>query len=131
MVPFSRLLAALADVPDPRRAQGKRYPLPYPLMFTVLALLSGARSYRDDDATQERLLTALNLVGRDVTAFVTELGLEHGANPLRLDVRHLTVVADTDDGPLALAQMGSGENWVGYHVAAHLGCVDGIPDMHT
>lgn len=46
MVPFSRLLAALKDVPDPRRAQGKRYPLPYLLLFTVLALLSGARSYR-------------------------------------------------------------------------------------
>lgn len=74
----------------------------------------------DDDAAQERMLTALNLVGRDLTTFATELGLEHGTNPLRLDVKHLTVVADTDDGPLALAQMGSGENWVGYHVAAHL-----------
>ncbi len=28
------------------RARGKRYPLPYLLLFTVLALLSGARSYR-------------------------------------------------------------------------------------
>ena len=46
MAPFSRLLAALQDVPDPRRAQGKRYPLPHLLLFTVLALLSGARSYR-------------------------------------------------------------------------------------
>jgi hypothetical protein len=46
MVPFSRLLAALEEVPDPRRAQGKRYPLPYLLLFTVLALLSGAQSYR-------------------------------------------------------------------------------------
>jgi DDE_Tnp_1-associated/ISXO2-like transposase domain len=46
MAPFSNLLAALADVPDPPRVQGKRYPLPYLLMFTVLALLSGARSYR-------------------------------------------------------------------------------------
>ena len=46
MVPFARLLTALKDVPDPRRAQGKRYPLQYLLMFTVLALLSGARSYR-------------------------------------------------------------------------------------
>lgn len=46
MVPFSNLLTALQDVPDPRRAQGKRYPLPHLLMFTVLALLSGARSYR-------------------------------------------------------------------------------------
>ena len=31
----------------------------------------------DDDAAQERLLTALNLVGRDVTGFASELGLEH------------------------------------------------------
>lgn len=46
MVPFSQLLAALEEVPDPRRAQGKRYPLPYLLVFTVLALLSGAKSYR-------------------------------------------------------------------------------------
>ena len=29
MVPFPRLVTALGDVPDPRRAQGKRYPLPY------------------------------------------------------------------------------------------------------
>jgi hypothetical protein len=37
-----------------------------------------------------------------------------------MDLKHLTVVADTDDGPLSLSQMGSGENWVGYHVAVHL-----------
>ena len=74
----------------------------------------------DDDAAQERLMTALSLVGRDLTGFATHLGLEHGDNPLRLDLKHLTVVADTDDGPLSLAQMGSGENWVGYHVAVHL-----------
>jgi len=42
LVPFSRLLSALEDIPDPRRAQG----LDYLLLFTVLALLSGARSYR-------------------------------------------------------------------------------------
>jgi hypothetical protein len=46
MVPFSRLLTALSEVPDPRRAEGKRYPLAPLLLFTVLALLSGATSYR-------------------------------------------------------------------------------------
>ncbi|MFQ6753523.1 DUF3732 domain-containing protein [Cereibacter sphaeroides] len=74
----------------------------------------------DEDAAQERLLTSLNLVGHDLTRFASALKLEHGENPLRLDLKHLTVVADTDDGPLSLSQMGSGENWVGYHVAAHL-----------
>lgn len=74
----------------------------------------------DDDAAEDRLATALNLLGRDLTSYASELGLEHGDNPLRLDLKHLTVIADTDDGPLSLSQMGSGENWVGYHVATHL-----------
>ncbi len=52
---------------------------------------------------------------------MTRLGLDHGENPLRLDLKHLTVVADTDNGPLLLAQMGSGDNWVGYHFAAQSG----------
>jgi DDE_Tnp_1-associated len=46
MVPFCRLLNALNEIPDPRRAEGKRYPLAPLLLFTVLALLSGATSYR-------------------------------------------------------------------------------------
>jgi hypothetical protein len=74
----------------------------------------------DDDTLQGRLDTALSLVNRDLTAYAGDLGLEHGNNPLRLDMKNLTVVADTVDGPLALSQMGSGENWVGYHVATHI-----------
>ena len=46
MVPFAPLLAALERIPDPRRAQGKRYPLPHLLLFSVLAVLAGATSYR-------------------------------------------------------------------------------------
>lgn len=46
MIPFSRLLTALSEVPDPRRAEGRRYPLAPLLLFTVLALLSGPTSYR-------------------------------------------------------------------------------------
>jgi chaperonin cofactor prefoldin len=74
----------------------------------------------DDDTSQSRLDTALSLVNRDLTEYARRLGLEHGDNPLRLDLKNLTIVADTVDGPLSLSQMGSGENWVGYHVAAHL-----------
>lgn len=36
----------MSEVPDPRRAWVKRYPLAPLLPFTVLALLSGATSYR-------------------------------------------------------------------------------------
>ena len=48
------------------------------------------------------------------------LELEHRGSHLRLDIRNLTVVADTLDGPVPFFRMGSGENWVGYHVMAHL-----------
>ena len=46
MVPFAGLLAALAEIPDPRRRQGRRYTLAHLLLFSVLAVLAGATSYR-------------------------------------------------------------------------------------
>ena len=40
------LLSCLSKVTDPRRGQGRRYELPYLLLFAVLAVLCGATSYR-------------------------------------------------------------------------------------
>ena len=45
-MPFAFLLAALAEVPDPRRAQGQRYSMSHLLLFSVLAVLAGATSYQ-------------------------------------------------------------------------------------
>jgi len=45
-VPFAFLLAALAEVPDPRRAQGQRYSMSHLLLFSTLAVLTGATSYQ-------------------------------------------------------------------------------------
>ena len=45
-VPFALLLTALAEVPDPRRAQGQRYSMSHLLLFSVLAVLTGATSYK-------------------------------------------------------------------------------------
>jgi hypothetical protein len=55
-----------------------------------------------------------------MTDYSADLDLEHKGSQLRLDIKNLTVVADTLDGPVPLQRMGSGENWVGYHVLAHL-----------
>ena len=46
MKSFERFLALLARIPDPRRAEGKLYRLPYILLFSILAIVSGANSYR-------------------------------------------------------------------------------------
>jgi hypothetical protein len=41
---FERFLSLLAAIPNPRRAEGKRYQLPHVLLF--LAIVSGGNSYR-------------------------------------------------------------------------------------
>jgi hypothetical protein len=46
MKAFDRFLAFLAAIPDPRRAEGKRYEQRYVLLFAILAVVSGANSYR-------------------------------------------------------------------------------------
>ena len=46
MVPFGPLLAALAEIRDPRRPQRQRYCMSHLLLFSVLAVLAGATSYQ-------------------------------------------------------------------------------------
>ena len=46
MAAFSPLLEVLAEVPDPRRAEGKLYGLPHVLLFAILAIVTGCNSYR-------------------------------------------------------------------------------------
>jgi hypothetical protein len=46
MTAFPPLLSQLAEVPDPRRAEGRVDPLPYVLLFSILAVVSGGNSYR-------------------------------------------------------------------------------------
>ena len=46
MKSFERFLSCLAAIPDPRRAEGKLYQLPHVLLFSILAVVSGANSYR-------------------------------------------------------------------------------------
>ena len=46
MAAFSPLLEVLSEVPDPRRAEGKRYGLPHGLLFSILAVVTGSASYR-------------------------------------------------------------------------------------
>lgn len=72
------------------------------------------------ERTAEQMDSALSVIAQDVTAFARALQLEHSGSPVRLDLRRLTVVADTPEGPVSMADMGSGENWVSYHIAAHL-----------
>ncbi len=73
-----------------------------------------------DEAVQERLDSIISNLSRDMSRWAEELSLEHSDYPLRLDSRGPTVIADAPSGPIPMGNMGSGENWVGYHLIAHL-----------
>ncbi len=73
-----------------------------------------------DERVRERIDSITSILGRRMTDWARELELEHSKFPLRLDLKRLTIVADTADGPVPMDRMGSGENWVGYHLIAHL-----------
>lgn len=74
----------------------------------------------DPIALKERLESQLSCIAENMTKWARELGLEHSEHPIRLDVSMLTVVAETPHGRIPLYRMGSGENWVGYHLVTYL-----------
>jgi hypothetical protein len=73
-----------------------------------------------DEVVQERIQSIVSNLSRDMNRWAEELQLEHSEHPLRLDLKRLTVVSDSHSGPIPMERMGSGENWVGYHLIAHL-----------
>lgn len=78
------------------------------------------RSRLDRDAVRDRVSSQVFRISHELTELARRLNLEHSRWPARLDMNELTVVLDSDQGPIPMAQMGSAENWVGFHVAAHL-----------
>ena len=73
-----------------------------------------------DERIRERIESITSILGQRMTGWAHDLELEHSKFPLRLDIKKLTIVADTADGPVPMDRMGSGENWVGYHLIGHL-----------
>jgi predicted nuclease with TOPRIM domain len=83
-------------------------------------MIASVRSRINSDDIESRLQTILSFISDKMTEYSKLLDLEHSESTLRLDLKKLTVVANTIDGPIPLNRMGSGENWVGYHVLSHL-----------
>ena len=76
------------------------------------------------DEVEERVYTFINLIADRMTRYASDLDLEHTEGRLRLDLKKLSVVAETPTGPIPLNRIGSGENWVGYHVVTLLALHD-------
>jgi hypothetical protein len=73
------------------------------------------------DSTRRRTENALSYVGADMTAMAQRLHLGYSDDGVQLDPVALTVVARDRNGPVWLNEdIGSGKNWVGYHVVTLL-----------
>lgn len=74
------------------------------------------------DPEDERALldSCLNIIGTSMTQWASFLQLEYAGSPHRLDLKKLTVVADTLESVTPMARMGSAENWLGCHLIALL-----------
>ena len=79
----------MEGIPDPRRRQGRRYPLAHLLLFSVLAVLAGAASYRGIltfiAVHRERLNATFGSRFRRVPAVNTLRGLFQALEPAELE----------------------------------------------
>ena len=86
----STLLSLFSRIADPRRGQGKMYPLAPILLFTVLAMLAGARSYRQVhafiQAHLDRLNSAFGLSLRRAPAYSSVRFILHGLDAAQLEL---------------------------------------------
>jgi hypothetical protein len=80
----------------------------------------------DSDAVRSRTTSLLRTVSRQMTAWAQALDLEHAGDGALIDIDELTIVADTPDGPAYMnaGGIGSGMNWVGYHLTTYLALQD-------
>nr|GFB32658.1 hypothetical protein [Tanacetum cinerariifolium] len=74
----------------------------------------------DPEDERDLLNSCLNIIGASMTQWAAFLRLEYPGSPHRLDIKKLTVVADTLDNVTPMARMGSAENWLGCHLIALL-----------
>ena len=89
MAAFAPLLDLLSDVPDPRRAEGKLYKLPYVLLFSILAIVTGSNSYRGIvtfiDVHRDRLNAAFGLKWRRAPAHTAIRYILQGLDPIAVE----------------------------------------------
>jgi hypothetical protein len=89
MTAFAPLLDLLAEVPDPRRAQGQIYKLPHVLLFSILAIVTGSNSYRGIvtfiDVNRRKLNAAFGLNWRRAPAHTAIRYILKGHDPRTIE----------------------------------------------
>jgi hypothetical protein len=100
MESFAPFVLLLAEIEDPRRAEGKLYRLPHVVLFAILAIVSGANSYRTIhsfiDVHLSRLRDAFGVTWRKAPAYTTIRWILQQLNPSSVEAafRHHATVLD-------------------------------------
>lgn len=109
---ISLYLESMPDLPDTKSHESRAAHL-----RSEIEVLEGLLS---SDVIQERMESIVAILGSEMSEWARKLELEHSKYLLRFNLKKLTIVADTPEGPIPMSRMGSGENWVGYHLIGHL-----------
>lgn len=112
----SVMLESIADAPD-TTAQEIR-------ISEIKLQIGQLETELSDETTRERVESILSRMSDQMTRWATYLEMEHAGVPFRLDAKRLTVIADSEGGPIQMNHMGSGANWLGCHLIAHLALHD-------
>lgn len=110
---ISLYLESMPDVPDTKALEGQ--------VESLSIQWKRLEEELSADRVQEQLTSIASRLSEKLTKWARVLNLEHSASPMRLDLKKLTIVADTlEDGAVPMNRIGSGENGVGFHLIAHL-----------
>lgn len=106
MASFSPFVDLLAEIEDPRRAEGKLYRLPQVVLFAILAIVAGANSYRAIhsfiDVHLAQLRDAFGVKWRKAPAYTTIRGILRQLDPASVEAvfrRHAAILNDAAEIP--------------------------------
>ncbi len=103
---FDQLIGLLSEIPDPRRAEGQLYKLPYVMLFSILAAVTGGNSYRSIETFikvhRDRLNAAFGLHWKRAPAHTAIRAILLGLDPNAVEEafrRHAAGLLDQEAGP--------------------------------
>jgi len=73
------------------------------------------------EAKQDKLDSIMNKINLQMSNWAQYLDIEYENAAIRFNPSKLMLYADTDDKSIPLTKMGSGANWVSYHLLIHFG----------
>jgi hypothetical protein len=81
------------------------------------------------DRIKLKLKTALENISTRINRYANQLGVENADHPISLDIINLTLKKKTDKREDYLWEIGSGANWMGYHIATLLALHEHFSDL--